>query len=94
MFKRLIDLTCMLCKQELPFRGHDESNDSLNRGNYKEIFDVMLNCNEELKSHWQKLGAFSGMSKTIQNDIIDCVSKEMESVVYDRIKNAPFFNSG
>ena len=28
-----------LSKQELAFRGHDESNDSLNKGNYRELLE-------------------------------------------------------
>src|ERR1700755_3098202 len=35
IFKVLIDLTCLLAKQELSFRGHDESKDSYNQGNFK-----------------------------------------------------------
>jgi len=32
--KRLIRATCFLGVQEIPFRGHDESENSSNRGNY------------------------------------------------------------
>ena len=32
-----IDTARLLLKQELPFRGHDESNTSYNRGNYREV---------------------------------------------------------
>lgn len=35
----LIDATAYLGMQELPFRGHDERQDSANKGNYKELVE-------------------------------------------------------
>jgi hypothetical protein len=53
ILKRLIDITCFLAKQELPFRGHDEGESSLNKGNYKPfknlgstISGTYGNCND------------------------------------------------
>ena len=37
ILKLLTDAVLYLAKQELPFRGHDESMNSLNRGNYREL---------------------------------------------------------
>ncbi len=34
MLKNITEAVLSLSGQELAFRGHDESNDSLNRGNY------------------------------------------------------------
>jgi len=39
----------MLAKQGLPFRGHDESKDSLNRGNFREFRDFAAEQNPVLK---------------------------------------------
>jgi hypothetical protein len=38
---RLINVTCFLEKQELAFRGHDESSTSLNKGNYIELIFLL-----------------------------------------------------
>ena len=92
VFKLLINLTCLLSKQELAFRGHDESKGSCNQGNFKEIFHVIINTNEELKSHWEQMGAFTGLSKTIQNDIIDCIAEEIKDSIHNTIKGAQFFS--
>ena len=49
MLKTISEAVLFLSKQELAFRGHDESNDSLNKGNYRELlecfakFDLSLN---------------------------------------------------
>jgi hypothetical protein len=37
ILKRLTSVTLLLASQELPCRGHDESDSSLNRGNYRSI---------------------------------------------------------
>ena len=39
ILKLLTDAVLYLSKQELPFRGHDESRDSLNKGNYQELLE-------------------------------------------------------
>ena len=44
--KTVSEAVLFLSKQKLVFRGHDESNDSLNKGNYKEL----LGCFAKLDS--------------------------------------------
>lgn len=41
ILKRLISTVCFLAKQELSFRGHDESESSHNKGNYLEMLDFL-----------------------------------------------------
>ena len=36
-----IDTTRLLLKQGFPFRGHDESKESYNRGNFKKFYDCL-----------------------------------------------------
>ena len=38
ILKRLIRATCFVGVQEIPFRGHDESENSSNRGNFSNWF--------------------------------------------------------
>jgi hypothetical protein len=71
----LIDVTVTLAKQELAFRGRDESNNSFNTGNFKEIFNLLIKRDSEIQAHIKKIGGvFTGLSKTIQNDLIECVA--------------------
>ena len=37
MLKTIRETVLHFSRQELAFRGHDESNESLNRGNYREL---------------------------------------------------------
>ena len=39
MLRTLSEAVLYLSRQELPFRGHDESSSSLNRGNYRELLE-------------------------------------------------------
>jgi hypothetical protein len=65
-----------LAKQELALRDHDESSSTLNKGNFKELFDMLFSrCLLEIKNHYKSIqNKFSGLSKTIQNDLITCIS--------------------
>lgn len=88
--KRLIDITIYLASQELAFRGHVETEDSINRGNYKELlmlwgkydskFDTFLNGS-----------VFSGTSKTIQNELIDSVAYIIKENISKEIESVSFF---
>ena len=44
-----IDVARILVKQGLSFRGHDESKDSLNRGNFREFHDFVVEQNLVLR---------------------------------------------
>jgi hypothetical protein len=48
--RRLIDITIYLCTQEQAFRGHDEREESSNRGNYKELVTLLSKYDDNLKN--------------------------------------------
>lgn len=84
IFKRLIDVVCYLGKQELAFRGHDESASSCNKGNFLELVDLLAKYDGNLETHLQSTSgsSFTGLSNRTQNDLISSVA----SVMYDEIK--------
>ena len=43
MLRTLFEAVLNLSRQELPFRGHDESSSSINRGNYGNFWKVLQN---------------------------------------------------
>ena len=67
---RLIDVTSLMGCQELSFRGHDESSESANKGNYREFTETLAKYDSVLATQFQSSTVFSGMSHTIQNDLI------------------------
>jgi hypothetical protein len=89
----LIDVTLLLGKQELAFRGHGETEISVNQGNFREIFQCLIKRNVELAEHASKLSnIFTGQSKTIQNELIFCVSQYLKEFIYNEISNVIFFS--
>lgn len=72
----------LLGKQELVYRGYNESSTSLNQGNFREIFNLLIKHNNELLSHYNKLSnIFTGQSKTNQNEVIECVYEYIMAVI-------------
>lgn len=89
----LIDVTLLLGKQELAFRGHDESSDSVNRGNFKEVFNCMIKRNAELTEHAEKIKhIFTGQSKTVQNELISCCEEYLNEFIKNEITSSKFFS--
>lgn len=78
ILRSLIDITMHLCMQELPFRGHDESVESPNRGNFKELVTLVSKYDPHLRMFLEKdndvSSVFSGTSKTSQNELIDSIA--------------------
>jgi len=90
---QLIEVTLLLGKQELAFRGHDERSTSSNQGNFREVFNLLIKRNDELLSHYNKISnVFTGQSKTIQNEIIYCVYEYILDVIKSEINDAFFFS--
>ncbi|XP_022024195.1 zinc finger MYM-type protein 1-like [Helianthus annuus] len=70
----------------LAFRGHDESKDSLNQGNFLELLELMGEMNEELANViLENAPANNQMtSPKIQADIKHCYAQEMNHVMYQK----------
>lgn len=66
ILKRLINVVTFLGKQELAFRGHDESKDSENKGNYLELVDFLAEYDSLLRCHLDSATVFIGTSSKIQ----------------------------
>ena len=90
IISHFIKVACFLGKQELAFRGHDESPGSLNRGNYVELLYERADMDPELQEHLNNSTVFSGLSSNIQNDIILSVSEYMIQEIKKDIRQAGF----
>lgn len=87
---KLIDITCFLAKQELAFRGHNETQDSFNKGNYVELFELLSSVDPKLKSHLMNSTVFKGISNDIQNDLISSIANVLIREIKNEIDNAEF----
>ena len=82
MLKTISEAILFLSKQELAFRGNDESNDSLDKGNYRELLECFATFDSvfERRLHRELTEGervnsfvFTGVSSEIQNDLIECI---------------------
>ena len=90
ILKRLIDVVTFLGKQELAFRGHDESKDSENKGNYLELLEFLAGYDSPLRCHLDSATVFIGTSSQIQNDLIQSVAHVMTEAMREEVRNTPF----
>ncbi|XP_063804876.1 zinc finger MYM-type protein 1-like [Pseudophryne corroboree] len=90
ILKYLINATCFLAKQELAFRGTDQSASSSNHGNYVELLHLFAEKDSTLARHLEASTLFSGLSNKIQNDLIEAVGDVLRNDMKEEIKAATF----
>ena len=73
--KRMLDATAYLSMQELSFRGHDEGE------NYRELLEVIAQYDRVLAEHMESSTVFTGMSITIQNDLIAAIHSSIKTEI-------------
>lgn len=88
--KTLLRATGFLGRQGWAFRGHDESDNSDNRGNFIEFLDVLVDTDACLKSRMEHhYGHY--MSVEYQNDLIRVIGEKIEKTIAHEILAAEFF---
>ena len=73
ILSKIIDCVKFCGKFEHPLRGHDETSQSSNPGVFRGLSEFAGKLDEFLKSHFMKSTVFKGTSKTIQNELLDCI---------------------
>ena len=85
----------------MPFRGHDESSNSLNRGNYRKLlesfakFDTVFEHRLHGKvgeSERGNAGAFTGVSGDTQNDLIECIDSVIQDQIDEEVQQCSFLS--
>uniref|UniRef100_A0A1A7X346 DUF4371 domain-containing protein n=1 Tax=Iconisemion striatum TaxID=60296 RepID=A0A1A7X346_9TELE len=88
--RRIVAVTSMLGRQGLPFHGHDEGEDSPNRGNFLACIELL----KEFELFLQKHNPQSNdqyISPTSQNDMIDCCAQEVTSVIVSEMTKSKVY---
>ena len=97
-----INAVLYLARQEMAFRGHDESSTSLNQGNYREllksfgkldsVFDRRLHGRLQEAERCESGGVFTGVSSDVQNDVIECIDSVIEDQINKEVSECQFFS--
>ncbi|CAG9827151.1 unnamed protein product [Diabrotica balteata] len=74
-----------------PPRGHDKSEHSLNKGNYRELIKMFKKYDLEFSNLLYNSKTFSGVSKTIQNELIESISYILSNVIESEIQETICF---
>ena len=94
IIKRIIDVTKLISRAGIALRGHNESKDSLNRGNFLEIINWVSNeFDSRLDDHLNtapKNAQYT--SPTIQNEVISILESYVkDSVVKEVLDGSGYF---
>ncbi|KAJ3583553.1 hypothetical protein NHX12_016917 [Muraenolepis orangiensis] len=90
ILRKLIIAALYLARQEQAFRGHNEAAGSSNRGNFVELVHAFAEFDTALAEHMGSSTVFSGMSNTIQNDIIESIARSIQDETDKDIHISPF----
>ncbi|XP_030267317.1 zinc finger MYM-type protein 1-like isoform X2 [Sparus aurata] len=87
---KIIDCVKFCGAFELALRGHDESESSENPGVFKGLVDFVASLDSVLQEHLQTATVFKGTSKTVQNELLDCMFSVLREHIIDEIRSADF----
>lgn len=90
MLSRIIDCIKFCGAFELALRGHGESESSENPGIFLGLIDFMSSIDSAVKEHMDSNHVFKGTSKTIQNELLDCMLEVCREVIVEEINQADF----
>lgn len=89
VLSKIIDILKLCGNCNLPLRGHDEKSDSVNKGVFLELVDFTAQL-DPLVSHMQENTVFKGTSKTIQNELLECMLEVCQENILAEIKKSSF----
>ena len=73
---------------ELALRGHDETDSSLNPGVFRRLVDFVASLDTVLEEHLKTAAVFKGTSKTVQNELLDCMLSVLRDYILEEVKSA------
>ncbi|KAM4628575.1 zinc finger MYM-type protein 1-like [Polymixia lowei] len=87
---KIIDCVKFCGAFELALRGHDESESSENPGIFRGLVDFVASLDGVLEEHLRTATAFKGTSKTVQNELLNCMLSVLRESIIEEIRNADF----
>ncbi|CAI6358861.1 unnamed protein product [Macrosiphum euphorbiae] len=87
--RTLSEVTLFLCRQGLAFRGHDESIDSLNQGNFKETCNLLAKFYPEFAQKYKE--KTNHTSHGIQNELISICANILRETIIKEVNDVGIF---
>ena len=91
--RTILEVLLLCSQQEIALRGHDESEKSLNRGNFLEILKLIASHDEIIKDRLT-CGPRNAMytSPIIQNELLDIMGVMVQRIICHNIQEAGLFS--
>ncbi|XP_069464067.1 zinc finger MYM-type protein 1-like [Ambystoma mexicanum] len=86
ILSKLIDCVRFCGAFELALRVHDETEDSLNPGVFRGLVDFVSSIDSAMELHLKNATVFKGTSKTIQNELLDCMLTVTREIIVEQLK--------
>lgn len=77
---------------ELALSGHDESESSVNTGIFRGLVDFVASLDGALKEHLDSPTIFKGTSKTVQNELLDCMLSVAREQIIREAQDSDFLS--
>ncbi|KAL4098227.1 hypothetical protein QTP88_022871 [Uroleucon formosanum] len=88
----LVQLKYRFLVFELALRGHDEKSNSENPGVFRGLINFSSELDSVLKCHIENSSVFKGLSKLIQNDLLECCLAVCQQRIKNEIKQAEYIS--
>jgi hypothetical protein len=90
ILNRVIECLKFCGIHELALRGHSETQESANRGNFLDLLSLLGNLDSVLDDHLNSTSVFKYTSHIIQNELLDCMYKVYIEELINDIKAANY----
>ena len=90
MLSKIIDCITFGGNFETPLRGHDEKDGSVNPGVFRELINFASKLDPDFKNHLETSMVFKSVSKTIQNEVLDCLLQIFHEEIRTETRKASF----
>ena len=88
--RRIVAVTSLLGQQSIAFRGHDETDSSLNQGNFLEVMKL-LEMFDPFLQNYQAPSHSTYLSPDSQNSMIECCADEVTASIVKEINESKMY---
>ncbi|KAL6455159.1 hypothetical protein MHYP_G00364000 [Metynnis hypsauchen] len=92
ILSRIIDRVKFCGACELALRGHEESKSSDNPGIFRGLVDFVASLDGVLNEHLENAAVFKGTSRTVQNELLDCMCSVLKEHVIKEAQSSDFLS--
>ena len=88
----VLEVILFCAQREIPLRGDDESDKSLNRVNFRELLSLLSQYDSKINERLEKMPSNAGMlSPNIQNDLLESSKQVLLEQIKTKIHAAEFY---